>query len=299
MVGTQTPQFWVGTSGFYYKGWRGYFYPHETKPAGMLSYYASRFPLLELNCTFYRMPTRRMFESMIARTPDGFQFVVKMHASVTHELQLEPLPEFLEAAELLAQHGRLDGLLLQFPERFAYNAANVEHLKRLADRLENFTVFVEYRHGSWLARAPALAAELGLSVVSVDVPAIPSLFPRKIIAASPSVYVRFHSRAADNWYRDGRDRYDYFYSDAELNEWLDEIEDLKETIDSVRLVFNNCRRGQAAANAARVRELIEQRFGPEAVAGRDVLKGASCLMPLFDRKGNENGTGLPHSRTHH
>ncbi len=276
------PKFWIGTSGYYYKGWLGRFYPPELKPRAMLTYYSRHFPFLELNCTFYRMPTRRMFRSMVERTPEGFQFVVKMPSSVTHELRLERAGAFVKAVELLSERRRLDGLLLQFPERFSFGTANSDFLKKLCELLKGMRVFVEYRHRSWQTeRAMELAAELGVALVSVDVPDIETLLERRLLLSGHAAYVRFHSRAKENWYKPGRDRYDYLYSDAELNEWLDELDELSEVVESVRIVFNNCRRAQAAANAARVRELVEQRFGLNAIAGRDALEAANCLMPLF------------------
>ena len=76
---------WIGTSGYSYPDWVGGFYPAGTRPDRMLAYYSRRFPLVELNFTFYRPPTPEMLAKLAAQTPDGFQFLVKLPQSISHE----------------------------------------------------------------------------------------------------------------------------------------------------------------------------------------------------------------------
>jgi len=251
---------WIGTSGFSYPDWVGPFYPPGTRPGDMLAIYARRFPIVELNFSFYRMPSPGAFEHMVQRTPAGFQFLVKMSSDVTHALQLGAVRPFLAALQPLQEAKRLAGVLCQFPQSFHRTRLATSYLRQLADRLAGSPSFVEFRHRSWFRGS--LIRELmriGLGVVSVDVPSIPSLFPRELLTANGTIYVRFHSRRAGNWYARGKDRYDYLYSDEELSEWLDEIQPLLADTQRVYLLFNNCRKAQAAQNAEQVKRLIDGR----------------------------------------
>src|SRR2546428_2824690 len=154
---------------------------------------------------------------MVPRPPDAFKFVVKMAADVSHNLEIAAVGPFLESLEPLRRAGRLAGLLCQFPERFHCNRAGHDFLRDLAGRWAEYRGFVEFRHRSWdSAEALDEVAALGFEVVSVDVPDIAALFPRRLVRVGRTVYVRFHSRNERNWYADGKDRYDYRYSEPEL-----------------------------------------------------------------------------------
>src|SRR5437867_3918272 len=104
-------KFWIGTSGFSYRDWVGPIYPPRTRPAEMLELYASKFSIVELNFTFYRMPSAGLFERMVERTPRGFQFLVKIYADVTHARRLDCISQFCEALAPLRDRGRLAGVL--------------------------------------------------------------------------------------------------------------------------------------------------------------------------------------------
>ena len=77
--------FKVGTSGFSYADWKGYFYPRVMQERDMLAFYAERYPMVEVNSTYYKVPAARNMSSMAAKVPEGFEFVVKAHGSITHE----------------------------------------------------------------------------------------------------------------------------------------------------------------------------------------------------------------------
>ena len=257
-------KFWIGTSGFSYPDWVGPFYPPGTRPDRMLPYYARRFRIVELNFSFYRMPSPGAFEHMVQRTPLGFQFVVKMHSDVTHAQQLGGVRQFLDALEPLRYTGRLAGVLCQFPQSFHCTSLTRSYLKQLAKRLAVYDGFVEFRHRSWNnERAIGELSELQTGIVSVDVPAIPSLFPRRLVKTGSTIYLRFHSRRVALWYADGKDRYDYLYSEEELKKWLDEIGELLADTERIYLLFNNCRKAQAAQNALQVKRLIDHWLEPD------------------------------------
>jgi uncharacterized protein YecE (DUF72 family) len=109
-------------------------------------------------------------------------------------------------------------------------------------------------------------AEHGLDLVAVDVPDVAALYPRGLVRSGPRIYVRFHSRAAANWYASGADRYDYDYSDAELSEWANQLPPLVEGAEHILLLFNNCAGGQAPRNARRMQALLQALLPGELVA---------------------------------
>jgi uncharacterized protein YecE (DUF72 family) len=254
---------WIGTSGYSYPDWVGPFYPAGTSQQRMLRHYAESFPLVELNYTFYRMPTEDALARLADRTPDGFQFIVKMPQTLSHEELAGDIAPFRSALAGLRQRGRLLGVLCQLPQATHDTDSHRQWLKTLAGEFAGHQLAIEFRHRSWRKDdvIPWLA-ELKLDLVAVDCPDLPGLYPRGLVAAGRTVYVRFHSRNADNWYRGDKDRYDYDYQDSELGEWIQDLQRTSAHADRVLLLFNNCQRAQAAANAERMRELLV-RLAPE------------------------------------
>jgi uncharacterized protein YecE (DUF72 family) len=250
---------YIGTSGYSYLDWVGDFYPEGTRPERMLAHYCRQFPLVELNFTFYRPPTRGMLLRLASKTPGDFQFLVKLPQAISHERSPLELPGFRFAVEGLQLRGQLAGLLCQFPQALHCTRAACDWVGTLAGELGHLNLAVEFRHRSWDRQGlPAWLAEKGLDLVAVDVPGLPGLFPCGWAQSTSTAYVRLHSRNAGKWYLSGQDRYDYHYSDAELGEWIDELVRRHEQGGTERamLLFNNCQRGQAAINARRMQELL-------------------------------------------
>jgi uncharacterized protein YecE (DUF72 family) len=254
-------QLWVGTSGYSYPDWVGSFYPPGLRQGKLLTYYAQHFPLVELNFTFYRPPTATMLARLAEQTPEGFQFIVKMPRTLSHEKKPDDLPGFRLAVEELERRSRLLGVLCQLPQATHHLSRHRAWLERLAGELPRNRLAVEFRHHSWFhPEVNAWLGERGMHLVAVDVPDLPGLYPRGLVRSTPLLYVRFHSRHAGNWYQGDVNRYDYSFSDQELGEWIESIR--QSMSERVFLLFNNCKRSQAAANAQRMRELLE-RMAPE------------------------------------
>src|SRR5262249_37650793 len=93
-------------------------------------------------------------------------------------------------------------------------------------------------------------------LVAVDVPDLPGLYPRGLVQSGPRIYVRFHSRSAENWYRSDKDRYDFHYDDQALAEWVGVLGGVASGTDTVLLLFHTCQRSQAAANARLMQDLL-------------------------------------------
>jgi len=146
-----TPTVHVGTSGYNYPEWRGSFYPDKLPAAAMLGYYAERFATVEINATFYRMPTEKTVAGWAAGTPAGFVFTLKAPQRITHMRRLrdvdEPLRFFCDAARQLGP--KLGPLFFQLPPNFKKETG------RLADLLvrlpPDFRCAFEFRHPSWFA----------------------------------------------------------------------------------------------------------------------------------------------------
>ncbi|UCE02928.1 MAG: DUF72 domain-containing protein [Candidatus Latescibacterota bacterium] len=254
----------VGTSGYSFKDWIGPFYPPGTKVAEQLPLYARHFDCLEVNVTYYRVPDAQLLEGMSRRTPEGFHFILKLHGDMTHRASRDDglYRDFNAALRPLQDAGNLHGLLAQFPYRFKNTQANRHFVAELRERFANHPLFVEFRHAGW-AIEPVFAwlRKLAIGWVSVDEPDLPGLLPREARATSDVGYVRLHGRNAENWWEPGRgggDRYDYLYSQEELQEWVRKIRSLLQETRRTYVFFNNCHAGKAPSNAQAMKELLSE-----------------------------------------
>jgi uncharacterized protein YecE (DUF72 family) len=159
----------VGTSGYNYPEWKGSFYPPDLAAAKMLPYYAARFSTVEINYTFYRMPTAKLVTGWAAQVPDRFRFTLKAPRRITHDRRLrgvaDPLRAFCEAASELGP--QLGALLFQLPPTFTEDLdALDEFLATLPPRV---CAAFEFRHESWLDdRVYARLRERNLAVCIAD-----------------------------------------------------------------------------------------------------------------------------------
>lgn len=249
---------WIGTAGYAWPEWVGPFYPDGTSLERMPRYYATQFPCVEINSTFYRVPTREQLARLVDRTADGFQFSLKVPRTVSHEQRIQTLEPFRQVADELAARHRLIGFVLQFPETFRDTAGHRDWLMRVADRLYGYPTWVEFRHRSWFRpRLGDWLRDRGLELAAADVPNLPQLFPRGVIdPGTTRVYARLHSRAAENWFASGKARYAYDYTDDELREWIAALAAAAPRLRDVHLIFNNCHEDQGPRNARRMAELI-------------------------------------------
>lgn len=253
----------IGTSGFSYADWVGAFYPPGTPPRRMLALYCRQFPLVELNFTFYRTPAAGQLARLADQTSPAFRFLVKIPQTLSHDQNPGDLAGFRDALEELRQRQQLEGILCQLPQACHDNRENRAWLEYLGGELGPYRLAIEFRHCSWFRPdVTAWLAEKQIDLVSVDVPDIPALYPGGLVQSGSRIYVRWHSRSADNWYRNDKERYDYDYNDTELTEWVESLRGVAGRAEQALLLFNNCHRAQAAANANRMRELLA-RMAPE------------------------------------
>jgi len=141
--------FWVGTSGYNYQEWKGSFYPEDISDKRMLTYYADHFTSVEINYTFYRMPTGRVLAAWARETPDHFRFTLKAPRRITHDQRLrsieDTLATFCEVAETLGT--KLGPLLFQLPPFLRKDVELLEVF--LHDLPPGLKPVMEFRHASW------------------------------------------------------------------------------------------------------------------------------------------------------
>jgi uncharacterized protein YecE (DUF72 family) len=269
--GDRTVDIRIGTSGFSYDDWRGFFYPEDLPKKEMLSYYAGHFTVVEVNASYYSMPHAATFYQMARKVPDGFQFVVKAHKDMTHseEFLPESFRQFRAALEPLQERGMLGCILGQFPWSFKATLASRSYLEQFRAELPDLPVVVEFRNSGWISEETfQLLQTLLLGFCCVDEPRLRGLMPPVVRATSPIGYVRFHGRNAAKWWHHEQayERYDYLYTEEELAEWVPKIESLAGETEHTYLFFNNHYEGKAGQNAQMMAQLLNLQL-PLATAG--------------------------------
>lgn len=251
----------IGTSGYSFDDWQGPFYPKGLQRGQWLSYYARHFSVVEINATYYRIPPPSTFQSMADRTPECFEFWVKLPGKVTHTSDdfSQDMKYFLTSVHPLTEANKLRGFLAQFPPSFRCTEQSLDKLSKLKAMVGDVDLAVEFRQKDWLRDETfAFLKEYGLIYVIVDLPSLPGLPEPEIHVTGSVTYVRFHGRNDRNWHnpRHG-DRYDYEYSEAELNDWIPKIANMDSEGSTAYLFFNNCHAGQAVKNAKMLRQMLE------------------------------------------
>jgi uncharacterized protein YecE (DUF72 family) len=141
----------VGTSGYNYPEWKGTFYPEKLAAARMFGYYAERFQTVEINYTFYRMPTPKTTAGWLEQAPEGFVYTLKAPKRITHERRLQDCRDdlhfFCDSARVLGTH--LATLLFQLPPTLKCDVAKLDAF--LAEMPEDMRPAFEFRHDSWHA----------------------------------------------------------------------------------------------------------------------------------------------------
>lgn len=258
----------VGTSGYSYAEWvDSGFYPAGTHSAAMLDRYMEIFRVTELNYTWYQMPKAPAMERLCSRVDAGFQFAAKLTRTLTHEIRPDQWKDqataYCQGIAPLKTAGRLLCVLIQLPPFFRRTPDSRRYLAALLDELTqraDLPLAVEFRHHSWAHdRVFCELERRRVTLVTVDEPDRPLLFPRLDIITNPDLfYVRFHGRNAKGWGSGNmQHQFDYTYSDPELKEWAAFVfRRLAPRTFRGLLFFNNHVRGQAPANARKLISLL-------------------------------------------
>lgn len=265
---------YIGTSGYSYDDWIGPYYPKDLEKSDFLSYYARDFRCTELNFTYYRMPNPWMLERIADKVPAGFLFTVKLNRQMTHEQEeAEDLSDLFEeyTASLrpLLEQEKFGCLLAQFPYSFHNTLENRTYLRSLPERLGGLPTVIEFRNREWITQEIfELLREGDLGFCAVDQPQFKNLIPPIAEVTSQRVaYVRFHGRNYEKWWQHEKayERYDYTYSEEELQGWVPRIQRMDAEAEKVFAFANNHYQGQSADTAKKLQGLL-------STAGIDVAR---------------------------
>jgi uncharacterized protein YecE (DUF72 family) len=248
----------VGTSGWQYRHWKGAFYPRDLAAARWLEYYATRFDVVEVNNTFYRLPERDTFVDWAKRTPANFGFAVKASNYLTHRKRLldpdEPVARLIDHASGL--DGKLAVVLLQLPPNLTAAPDRLDHTLRAFKT--KVRVAVEPRHHSWFCREVRAVLEAHEAALCWADRGSRVVTPRWQTASW--VYVRMHS---------GRAHPPSCYGERALASWATRLlEQCGAALDGY-VFFNNDAHGCALRDASRFARLAE-------AAGLDVTSTPSA-----------------------
>jgi uncharacterized protein YecE (DUF72 family) len=248
------------------------FYPPEldksSRAKEKLTYYASQFPIVEVDSTFYGIPKPDVAMGWVQRTPDDFVFNVKAYRTLTgHGTREEPkrpaTPEeerdFVELIKPIREAGKLGAIHYQFAPWVTHSVKAREALLEVRERHPGDRVAIEFRHNSWyepeaFAQTTELLTEAGITLVAVDAPQLGSATaPPVLTITSPKlVVVRFHGRNYKTWYQKGAtsaDRFDYDYRADEFSPWKRRLRDVEDKVEEMHLLMNTNAGSQGPDNA--------------------------------------------------
>ncbi len=260
-------QIYIGTSGWSYKSWDKAFYPEDVPKAGQFDFYATQFPTVEINSTFYRLPTEKMVCGWRDKAPVRFVYAVKGSRFITHMKKLRnlngALDRFFERIRPLRQ--RVGVVLWQLPPMLRYDPDRLEgFLRQLPGE---YRYAVEFRHSSWLQEDVfTLLNQHKTAHVSVS-----SLgMPRDLTVTTDIVYIRFHGLS-------GGAAHDY--TRAELEPWAEHVRQHAREGRTVFAFFNNDANVRAPANAMTLMEMTGQSWRGRPISGHPRGQKQELCLP--------------------
>lgn len=243
---SELPRISIGTSGWHYPHWMGPVYPETLERDALLPFYAERLDSVEVNNTFYRLPSTETVRAWCDQTPTGFVFACKASRFITHMKKLkDPETSTERFFDTVAAFGaKLGPVLFQLPPRWNVNLERLEAFLRTLPGRHRY-VF-EFRDPSWFE--PAVYALLRRSRAAFCIYELSGqLSPLEL--TTDLVYVRLHGPA---------DAYRGRYDDATLEAWARRLKRYRDEGKAVYCYFDNDEKGYAVQNALRLRELIER-----------------------------------------
>ena len=242
----------IGTSGWAYPSWKGFFYPEDLPGRRYLEFYSREFSTTEVNYSFYHLPRPSTYEKWAAQVPEDFIFALKASRFITHVKRLVDVEEawttFVQNALTLGSH--LGPILLQFPPSYRCDRKRLAAFLRIAQRSvpksHPLRLVFEFRHESWFCEETSdLLRRHGAALCIADSPG----YPRSEEVTADFAYMRFHGRT---------DLFASSYSDAELAREAKLIRGYLRNDLDVYAYFNNDALGHAVANARTLNQLLEK-----------------------------------------
>lgn len=238
----------IGTSGWSYKHWHGTFYPENLKAKDEFSYYRNYFTAVEINNTFYRMPTDETFENWERQAPADFVYVIKASRYITHMKKLhdpkESLLIFMDKVKLLEK--KLGAILFQLPPSLGADLTLLEDFLIALPAHSRYAF--EFRNKEWdIPEVYQLLEKYNTGFCIYELAGYKS--PLQVTA--DFVYVRLHGPAAE--------KYQGNYTESTLEQWAEICLEWLKNKD-VFIFFDNDQQGYAAFNALKLKELVEQKM---------------------------------------
>ena len=235
----------TGTSGWHYDHWRHRFYPEKLTKAKWLEFYATHFTTVELNNSFYRLPSEAAFATWHDSSPSNFTFAVKVSRFITHIKRLrnseEAVETFVSRAKILGE--KLGPLLYQLPPNMHRNDEVLDSF--LSTLPQGMKHVFEFRHQSWLEdKVFEILHKYNTGFCVFDMPGLPC----PLVATADFAYIRFHGSTGLYW---------SCYSDEELAGWAKRLATLGANLEAIYIYFNNDAEAFAVRNAITLRGYLE------------------------------------------
>lgn len=273
----------------------GWYPPDATSAEDRLRYYAAKFPIVEVDSTFYAIPNQKTAQLWVERTPKDFTFNAKAYALLTqHPTPSARLPKdlreklseskanvyfkdlapkdkesvwdrFREGMQPLHDAGKLGAIVFQFPRWFLPSPASYRFMEDLREWLPDFRIAIEFRQVSWMKqerrqRVLDFLKGRGYTYVVVDEPqGFASSVPPIVATTAPLGMIRFHGHNRENWEKKGistAEKFRYLYQPGELKSWVPSLNEMAKSADEVHAVFNNCYSDYAVRNAEDLARLL-------------------------------------------
>jgi uncharacterized protein YecE (DUF72 family) len=272
------------------------FYPRQVTTAeGRLRFYAEHFDTVEVDSTYYALPSERNAVLWAKRTPPGFVFHAKAYSMLTgHPTLVKSIPKVLQqelpkailekasakefpkeiveaafdmfqaALKPLKEAGKLGCLLFQFPPWFVPSAKAYAWLELVHEKFHDHHLAVEFRNWRWITPPDKDSSfkflkDHAMSYVITDAPWIRG-WQAPVAVTAPIVYLRFHGRNRENWFKKGVatvERYRYLYDDKELEQWAEKAKKAHAEADQTFVLFNNCYENYGVKNAKTLQRLLQ------------------------------------------
>jgi len=234
----------IGTSGWHYQHWRGPFYPERCSGSKMLEIYLSHFDTVEINNSFYRLPSVETFRCWREQTPRDFCFAVKASRFITHNKKLKnpenALENFLPRAEELGE--KLGPVLFQLPPKWRVNIERLQEFLSVLPRRRRYAF--EFREPTWLDECVyKVLRRFNAAFCIYELGGFST--PNEITANW--TYVRLHGPGA---------KYQGSYSTEQLSEWAERIRGWKKELEAIYVYFDNDQAAYSAQNGLELKRLL-------------------------------------------
>ena len=291
--------FYAGTSGYYYDDWIGIFNPpklsakasaiageQDRQDQDRLRFYQNYFSFVEINNTFYAEPQLPHFLGIAERSRESMKFSVKVFKEISHTgtwdigKGCDLMKRHISAVSPLIETGRFYSFLIQLEDRLYRSRKVLDYLLAVASRAVGMhvDVHIEFRHISWHDINVLTALKnAGIGICNTEIPPVKHAFPLKSYATTDKAYVRYSGRNSDNWYpgtpaKTAREktasrnaRYDYLYTDEEINERVQGQIVLSKKATIVAIAYNNHYQAKAVRNATANLRLLNRFFSTAKV----------------------------------